>query len=315
MGTYILRRLIYGVITLWLISIVTFMIFFLMPTGDPALRIAGKSPTPELLEQIREKYHFNDSLPEQYVYTMKQLLTGDIASFNLGTKVLPMIWSALPVTLSLCLVAATLWLSIGVTLGVQGAKKPGTKLDSSLTVVALLGLSLPTIWLAAMLLFVFTQKIPLFPPGDYLTVYRGGLWGWLYHLLLPAFTLVIVSAASYALVTRTNMRAALGEEWVKTALAKGLDGQRVFVHHIFRLGIIPIVIMFGMDLAATLQGAIFTETIFGLPGLGSVLMLGIRNLDFPILLTMVLFGAALIVVMNIVVDCIQAVLDPRIRLA
>jgi peptide/nickel transport system permease protein len=315
MGTYILRRLIYGVITIFLISVVTFMIFFLLPTGDPALRIAGKSPTPELLDAIRAKFHLDDSLPQQYVFTMKQLLTGKIRSYNLGTEIMPMIWNALPVTLSLCFVAATLWLGVGVWMGVKGATGQGSRLDGSLTVIALVGLSLPTIWLAAMLLFLFTQKLSIVPPGDYLTIYRGGLLGWLYHLLLPACTLAIVSAASYALVTRTNVRAAMHEEWVKTAIAKGLNADRVFIHHVMRIGMIPILIMFGMDIAATLQGAIFTETIFGLPGLGSVLMLGIRNLDFPILLTMVLFGAVLVVVMNIVVDCLQAMLDPRIRLS
>lgn len=315
MGTFLLRRLFYAAITVWLISVVTFLIFNVIPAGDPAKRIAGKQATPELLEAIRDKYHLNDSLPEQYVYSMKNLVTGDIISYTTGLKVVPLIANAIPVTVSLVLVAATLWVTIGVAIGVFGALRPGSRLDSSLTVASLIGLSLPTLWLAMVLLYVFTVKIPLFPPGDYLTLHRGGFIGWLYHLLLPAFTLVIVSAASYALVARTNMRSAMKEEWVKTATAKGLNKDRVFFHHIFRIGVIPIVIMFGMDLAGTLAGAIFTEAIFGLPGLGSVVRTGIDNLDFPILLAMTLFGSVLIVVANIIVDVIQAALDPRIRLA
>lgn len=315
MLSFLIRRVIYGVLTIWAISVVTFMIFFLIPTGDPAVRIAGKSPTPELIAAINVKYHLKGPLPERYFYTMKELLTGQIKSFNIDAKVVPMIFHALPVTLSLVMVAATLWLVIGVAIGVKGARSEGSFLDRWLTIGALIGLSMPTVWLAMVLIYIFTVKFPIFPAGDYLTIYRGGFIGWLYHLMLPAMTLVIVSAASYALISRTNLRSAMNEEWVKTAIAKGIPPERVFLHHIFRLAMIPIVIMFGMDLAFTLAGAIFTETIFGLPGLGSVLMLGIRNLDLPILLAMTIFGSALIVFFNIVVDVIQAIIDPRIRLA
>lgn len=312
---FIARRLIYAALTMWAISIVTFMIFFLVPTGDPAVRIAGKSPTPELIAAITKKFHFDKPLPVQYFYTMKALVTGQIRSYNIDAKIVPMVVHAMPVTLSLVAIAATLWLVIGVAIGVKGATSEGSFLDRGLTIGALIGLSFPTIWLAMVLIYLFTVKIPLFPAGDYVTIYRGGLLGWLYHLILPAMTLVIVSAASYALISRTNLRSAMNEEWVKTAIAKGINSERVFLHHIFRLAMIPIVIMFGMDLAFTLAGAIFTETIFGLPGLGSVLMLGIRNLDFPILITMTMVGSALIVFFNIVVDVVQALIDPRIRLA
>ena len=314
MGGFLLQRLFYGLLTIWGISVVTFMIFFLVPTGDPALRIAGKSPTPEVIEAITKKYHFDDSLPEQYFYLMKNLLTGNIVSYNTGLEVVPMIWNALPVTVSLVAVAATTWLIIGVGLGILGATRPKSRLDTSLTVLSLTGLSIPTLWLAMQLLNFFTVKVPLFPPGDYLTIHTGGFIGWLYHLILPAMTLVIVSAASYALVSRTNMRSALKEEWVKTAVAKGIPRERVFIQHVLRVGIIPVVVMFGMDLASVLSGAIFTEAIFGLPGLGSVLRNGIDNLDFPILLSMTLFGSVLIVVANTTVDVIQAMLDPRVRL-
>lgn len=313
MGGFLLRRLIYGFLTIWGISVVTFMIFFMIPTGDPAVRIAGKSPTPELIAAINKKYHFDESLPQQYFFTMKQIVTGEIISFNTSQKIVPMIYRALPVTISLVLVAATLWISIGVAIGIVGARRPGTKLDRSLTVLSLVGLSMPTLWLAMVLLYLFTVVIPIFPPGDYMTMYRGGFIGWINHLLLPAFTLVIVSAASYALITRTGIRGAMKEEWVKTAMAKGLNKNRIFSQHIFRVGIIPVVVVFGMDLGSSLAGAIFTESIFGLPGLGSVVRTGIDNFDFPILLCMTLFGAVLIIVANIIVDVVQAGLDPRIR--
>lgn len=314
MGAFLVRRTVYGALTVFVISIATFMIFFLIPTGDPAVRIAGKNPTPELLEAIREKYHLNDSLPQQYVFTMKQLVTGQIKSFNVGVKIVPMAAKALPVTLSLCLVASTMWLIAGVSIGIYSARRPGSRLDGWLTIAALIGLSAPVIWLCMVMIYIFTVKLPIFPPGDYLTIYRGGFLGWLYHLILPGMTLAITFAASYALITRTNVSSSMREEWVKTAVSKGIPHERVFVHHVLRLAMIPVIIMFGMDFSMLLAGAIFTETIFGLPGLGSVLMIGIKNYDFPILLMMTLFSCVLIVVSNMLVDIVQAIFDPRIRL-
>jgi peptide/nickel transport system permease protein len=315
MGTFLIRRLLYGLVTIILISMMTFFIFNVIPGGDPAKQIAGKNATPELVEQINEEYGFDKPKPVQYLNTMKKILNGSIVSYSTGLEVVPLVKKAIPVTFSLMLIASTIWLAIGVSAGIYGAVRPGTKLDGGMTIFMLVGISFPTIWLAVMLLFLFTVKIPIFPPGSYMTIYEGGFLGWLYHLILPAMTLVLVSMASYALVSRTNMRGAMKEEWVKTAVAKGIDPDRVFIHHIFRIGVIPIVIMFGLDLAASLAGAIFTEVIFGLPGLGSVVRTGIDNLDFPILLVMTLFGATLIVIANIVVDVVQAMLDPRIRLA
>jgi peptide/nickel transport system permease protein len=314
MGTFLLRRSLYAIVTMIGISMFTFALFFMVP-GDPAIRLAGKSPTPQLIKAIKHKWHLDQPIPEQYVYTMKQILTGNITSPNTGVKVMPSVLHALPVTASLVAIAATLWLVIGVSIGVVGARNPASKRDSVLTITALIGLSLPTVFLAMALIYLLTVVVPIFPPGDYVTIYRGGFLGWIYHLLLPAMTLVIVSAASYALISRTNLRSSMKEEWVKTAVAKGIPGEQVFIHHVFRLAMIPIVIMFGMDLAATLAGAIFTETIFGLPGLGSVLMVGIRNLEIQTLLVMTLFGSLLIVVANIVVDVVQAALDPRVRLS
>lgn len=314
MTGFLIRRLVYGTLTVFLISVVTFMIFTLLPTGDPAVRIAGKSPTPELLAQIRHKLNLDKPLPVQYVTMMKQLFTGKLLSYNLGVEIVPMAMKALPVTLSLCLFAATIWLITGISIGIKGAKHPGSRLDSSLTIAALIGLSFPTVWLALVLMLVFTVWIPIFPPGDYLTIGKGGLIGWGYHLALPACTLAIVSAASYARLTRSSVRQTMAEEWVKTAIAKGIPDTRVFGQHIFRLAMIPLIIMFGMDFAMLLTGAIFTETMFGLPGMGSILMMGIKNMDFPILLMMTIFGSIMIVVANTVVDVIQAMVDPRVRL-
>jgi peptide/nickel transport system permease protein len=311
---FLIRRLVSGFLVIFLISVVTFVIFFKLPTGDPAYRIAGKSPTPELVHQIRVKWHFDDPLPVQYAYMMKQLLTGKIKSYNVGVKIVPLAVHAFPVTLSLCLFAMSIWLSVGIWIGIKGARNPGSTLDNSLTIASVIGFSLPTLWLALLMMLIFTVKLPIFPPGDYVTIGRGGVLGWAYHLVLPACTLAIVSAASYARLTRSSVRQTTSEEWVKTAIAKGIPQGQVFIHHVFRIAMIPLVIMLGMDFAMLLTGAIFTETLFGLPGLGSVLMLGIKNLDFPILLMMTIFGAMLIVIANIIVDIIQASLDPRVRL-
>lgn len=314
MGAYVVRRLLWGAFTVWLISVITFCIFFVIPTGDPAQRIAGKNATPELIEQINEKFHFNDSLPTQYVSLMKQLLSGDLPSFTMGINVVPLVLHGLPVTMSLAFFAALFWLAIGITFGIKGARAPGSRLDRSLMVLALAGISLPMAWLSLLSLKLWTDTIPIFPAGDYQSIAEGGIFGWAYHLLLPAGTLSIVFAGIYARMSRTNIRQAMAEDHVKTAISKGLPERHVFAHHVLRIGLIPILVMLGLDFGVLLGGAIFTETIFGLPGLGSVFAVGISTLDIPVLLTCTIVAATFVVVANLIVDVIQAAIDPRIRL-
>lgn len=314
MGHYVIRRLLWGLFTVWVISLVVFSIFFVLPSGDPAVRIAGKNPTPEQIEQIREQWHFNESKPSQYFYLMGQLVSGDLKSYSSGLAVVPEIFKSIPVTISLIMFAAVIWLTIGVGFGVKAASAEGTATDRILIVAALAGVSIPVAWIALLALMMFTDKIPLFPAGGYMPISEGGLIGWAHHMLLPACTLSIVLAGTYAVMTRTNVKSAMREEYIKTAVAKGLTERRVFTRHVLRTGLIPILVLIGLDIGALMGGAVFTETIFGLPGMGSLLFSGINQLDYPILIACTMFAATFVVLANLGVDLVQAAVDPRIRL-
>lgn len=315
MGTFLVRRILSGLLTVFEVSIIVFFIFFVMIPGDPALRLAGKSPTKDQIEDIRDKYGLDKPLPVQYFETMKLVVTGEITSTNLGVKVVPMVIAALPVTMSLVFFAMIIWVTAGVTAGTAAARDPGSRKDRWIMILALMGVALPIAWLSLYMLAGFTDWIPIFPSDGYQTISEGGIIGWTYHLLLPAITLSILSAGVYARMTRSNVRQAIGEEWVKTATAKGLPERQVFSRHVLRTGLIPIVVLLGLDLGALLGGAVFTESIFGLPGLGSVLITGISLLDINILIVVTMFGTAFVVFGNILADVVQAVADPRVRLS
>ncbi|MBC7643901.1 MAG: ABC transporter permease [Thermoleophilia bacterium] len=316
MGAWLIRRLLRCALTIFAVSLITFAIFFMMPgTGDPAVRMAGKNPTDEQITQIRKQYGMDKSKPVFYATLMKQIVTGAIESKSTGTKVVPAALRGIPVTFSLALVASFIWLAFGITFGIQGALHPGSLRDRMLMIVALIGISVPMAWLSLYSLATFTSIIPIFPPGDYQTVSYGGIFGWMGHLILPGATLAVVFSGVYARMTRSNVRQALREEYVKTAVAKGLPGRQVFTRHVLRTGLIPIIVLFGLDFGALMGGAIFTESIFGIPGLGSFLMDGIKTFDFTVLIVGSLVAATFVVLANMVVDVVQAIVDPRIRLA
>ncbi len=315
MTTYIIRRLIRAVLIVWAISAITFTMFYVLPPGDPAQRMAGKNPTPEQIEKVRKKFNLDKPLPVQYVTMMKQIATGELISFTQQVKVVPVVLRSIPVTLSLAAIAGLLWLAIGVGVGIAGAKRPGSVLDRSLMIAALAGLSVPMAWLSLYSLKIWTDSVPLFPAGGYVAIAEGGPFEWLRHVLLPAATLSVVFAGVYARMTRTNIEQATRAEHVKTAVAKGLPQSQVFRSHVLRTGLIPIIVLFGLDFGALVGGAIFTETIFGLPGLGAVARQAINTFDIPILIVWTMFAATCVVIANIVADVIQAAVDPRIRLA
>lgn len=315
MGEFFIRRMFWSVVTLFVISVITFWVLVIMPPGDTAQRFAGKNPTPEKIAQINEEFCLDKPAPVTYTCFMRMTLSGNFESPSAGDlNVIPLALQAIPVTLSLAVLAACIWLAVGVFAGAKGALAPGSRLDRSLMIVALAGISFPMAWLSLLSLKFFTDAIPLFPAGGYEPISEGGIFLWMWHLLLPAVTLSIVFSGVYARMTRSNVRQALQNEYVKTAIAKGLPGRQVFVQHVLRTGLIPIVVMLGMDFAALLGGAIFTETVFGLPGLGSFLMQGIATFDFAILFVGTLIAASFVVISTTIVDLLQAMIDPRIRL-
>lgn len=316
MGGFLLARTLDGIIKLLLVSMILFFVLVVLPPGNPAVRFAGKNPTEESIKAVEQRFCFDQGNVGAYRCFLKMTVTGDFPSPSQGNaNIVPMALKAIPVTLGLAVLAALIWLAAGITAGAKGALSAGSRSDRTLMVTALIGISFPTAWLSLLLLKWFTADIALFPPGGYMGPLEGGIFGWLHHMLLPALTLAIVSAGVYTRMSRTTIRQKLREEYVKTAEAKGLAPRRVFFLHVMRTAMIPIVVMFGMDFAGLLGGAIFTESIFGLPGLGGFVMQAMQTTDFAMLFVGGLIAASFVIVANTLVDLVQALLDPKLRSA
>jgi len=316
---FLVRRLLFGVLVLWLISVATFLLFFVAP-HDPARVIAGRLATPETVALVRHRLGLDQPVLVQYWDFLVRLLHGDLGySFYSSESVNSLIASRLPVTASLTVGAALLWLVSGVLVGCLSASRPRGVLDRSATVFVLTGLSMPTFLLGLLLIYVFFYRARLagndwFPAGGYVP-FAQSPGGWAQHLVLPWVTLAVVTAAAYSRLTRGSLLDTLGEDYIRTARAKGLSRRRVLFRHALRSAITPVVTQFGIDVGTLLGGAIVTETVFGLPGLGQLAVQSVTNQDLPVIIGIVLAAAAFIVVANIAVDFAYSILDPRVRLA
>ena len=314
MARFVVRRLTGMVLVLFAVSLVTFAIFNVIPNSDPAQRLAGKNATPVLVKSIEEDWGFDESLPVQYWETMKKIFTGELISYSESLNVDEKIVEGIPATFSLCIGAAVIWLFFGVLFGYLSALKPGGWLDRLLTVISVGGISLPSFLLAAIFLYLLTFKLELFPASSYVPLTENPIQ-WAYHLILPWLTLAILNVGFYSRVLRSNMLDVMGEDYVRTARAKGLDERRVMVRHVLRNSLIPIVSLFGLDFAATIGGgAIIVESIFSLNGVGQYAAESITNLDLPPIMAITMFGAFFVVFFSVVIDIFYAYLDPRIRL-
>ena len=314
MGRFIARRLLGMVAVLFAISVMVFLIFNVIPNSDPAQRIGGKNADQELIDRINEDWGFNDPLPEQYATMMKKVFTGDLVSYQNQRDVDEQIWKGIPVTFSLCIGAGIIWLLLGIVFGYLSAIKAGHAVDRLLTIVALIGISLPVFWLGEMLLYYVANKAGLFPVGDYVEFTQDPLQ-WANHLILPWFTLAVLFIGFYSRVLRSNMLDVMDEDYVRTARAKGLPERQVRLKHVLRNSLIPIITLFGLDFGAVIGGgAILTETVYNLPGVGLYAGESVASLDLPPLIAVTMFGAFFIVLLNTIVDIIYAYLDPRIRL-
>jgi len=313
MGRFILRRLIGMVAVLFAVSVITFLVFNVIPNSDPAQRMAGKNATPELVESITKEWGFDDSLPQQYLTMMRKIFTGDLISYSGRENVNERIVEGIPETFSLCIGAAAIWIFFGILFGYLSAVRAGGWLDRALTALAVIGISMPVFALAAIFLNYLTYKTEIFPSGGYVELTENPI-DWAYHLILPWVTLAILYAGFYSRVLRSSMLDVMNEDYVRTARAKGLSERRVMRHHVMRNSLIPIVTLFGLDFGALLGGAILIEGIFSLDGIGQYAYEALSNVDLPPIMAVVLFGAFFIVVFNTVVDIAYAYLDPRIRL-
>ncbi|MEU4239032.1 ABC transporter permease [Actinoplanes sp. NPDC026619] len=332
MVAYLIRRLINAVVTLLVVTLVTFGVFFLVPkaTGsDPALLYIGKQADPIAVEGIRTKLGLNDPIIVQYWKFLKGIVAGrdysngpDIThcsapclgyTFKTNQEVWPILIHALPITISLAIGAAVIWVLMGVLFGVISALRRGTIWDRTVMTIALAGVSLPIYFTGLLALSIFVYGLGWLPNADY-TPFFDNPAKWFTGLLMPWVTLAFLFAATYARLTRANMLETLGEDYIRTARAKGLKERTVIGKHGLRSGLTPLVTVFGLDLGALLGGAILTEAVFNLRGLGYWALNGIRTNDLPTILGVTLFAAFFIVIMNLIVDLLYGVIDPRVRL-
>src|SRR2546421_1277857 len=303
-------------LVLLVVSFIVYLIFIVIPGGDPAERIAGKVATPGNVAAIRHKLGLDKSFIVQWFDLVKALFTAKLVSYSNQTNVVSQIRQGLPATFSLAIGAAIIWFGFGVLVGTISAVTAGRLSDRAITGLALIGISLPVAWLGLLLRYFLAGEgggVSWFPDGGYVPLTTNP-WQWFYHLLLPWFTLAILFIGFYGRVLRSNILDTINEDFVRTAKAKGLSSRRILVKHTLRASLIPIVTLFGLDFAAVLGGgAIITETVYNLHGVGWYAAQSIQSEDLPPLMGVTLFGAMFIVVFSLLVDIFYAYLDPRIR--
>jgi peptide/nickel transport system permease protein len=316
MARFAIRRLLGMVVVLFAVSVVVFLVFNVIPNSDPAARIAGEKSAgdEQLLANIDEEWGFDEPLPSQYLTMMKLIFSGDLVSYENQADVVEEIGAGVPATLSLCVGAAVIWMTFALLFGYLSAVRAGGWTDRLLTILALVGISMPVFWLAGIFLIYLTFKVELFPAGGYVGLTEDPVQ-WAYHLVLPWLTLAILYIGFYSRVLRSNMLDTMNEDHVRTARAKGLPERQVRVRHVFRNSLIPVVTLFGLDFGAVVGGgAILTEALFDLHGVGQYAAESVRKLDLPPLMAVTMFGAFFIVFFNTLVDIAYAKLDPRVRL-
>jgi peptide/nickel transport system permease protein len=314
MARFVIRRLIGMVLVLFAVSIIVFLVFNVIPNSPPAQRLAGKNAQPFLVKNIEEEWGFDEPLPVQYATMMKKVFTGELISYSPRVKVSERIEEGIPATLSLSIGAGLIWLFFGLLLGYLSALRAGGWLDRVLTGVSIAGISIPVFLLAPVLIYFLTYKVEIFPNGGYVGLTEDPS-GWFTHLILPWFTLAVLSIGFYSRVLRSNMLDVMNEDYVRTARAKGLSERRVMTRHVLRNSLIPIVTLFGLDFGATIAGtAIITETLYNIEGVGLYAAESIAKLELPPIMGVTLYGAFFVVFINTLVDIGYAYLDPRVRL-
>ena len=317
---FAVRRSVAAVLVLFSISVLVFLIFFATPGVDPAARIAGRNADQATLAQVRHEFGLDRPLPIRYALMMRHLfIDRDLTSFvNRGVKVIPQITQAVPITLSLVLGAAVLWMVVGILMGTAAAAWRGRAADPIIVLLGVVGVSMPVYWLGEVVNLLTQSRLhdnvfSWVPPLGYVGLTDDPAQ-WALHLLFPWLTLAALYAGIYARVLRSEMLSALDEDYVRTARAKGVSERRILVRHALRCSLIPIVSLFGLDFGALVGGsALLTEVVFGLPGVGRLTYEALQNLDLPVILGTVLYAAFFVVLASAVVDMVYALLDPRVR--
>ncbi len=326
MLAFVVRRLLGMVVVLFVVSFFVFLVFIVIPGGDPAVRIAGRTANDQNIENIRKTWGFDEPFYVQYVDLMKKAANGlrpgccegqqsELRSQTNQVNVVDQIRAGVPATFSLAIGAAIIWLFFGILVGVISAVTAGQVSDRAITLLALIGISMPVFWLGLLARYFLAEGglTTIFPDGEYVPLTQNPAQ-WFWHLLLPWSVLAVLFIGFYGRVLRGNILDTINEDYIRTARAKGLNPRRVLDKHVLRNSLIPIVTLFGLDFAAVLGGgAILTETVFDLHGVGQYAAQSITNFDLPPIIGVTLFGAFFIVMFSAIVDFLYAYLDPRIR--
>ncbi|MEA2294771.1 MAG: peptide/nickel transport system permease protein [Solirubrobacteraceae bacterium] len=318
MLTYIIRRLLWSVLLLFVVSFVVFLVFYTLPSSDPALLRAGRNPDPALVKILNKRYGLDKPFYVQFWFYIKALvLHFDFGrSYQNNVDVRPYIFERLPATISLAIGGAVVWLLVGIPIGIIAAVKRGTWIEKVAMGIALVGISAPVYWLGLVSIYLFSTDIGKFPIFDATGNYAN-LWDnpsqWFSSLILPWLVLATTFAAVYARFMRSNLVDVLDEDYIRTARAKGLKERNVVFRHGVRSAITPIITIFGLDLGILFGGAILTETVFNIPGIGRTAFDAIQKSDLPIVQGTVLIGAMAIILFNLFVDVLYAFVDPRVR--
>jgi peptide/nickel transport system permease protein len=315
---YIIRRLLWGVVLLVIVLALLFVMFRVLPTADPAKLRAGRLQNAKIIAEIRANLGLNKSLPAQFwVYIKNLFLHFDLGySYYSNAPVKELIFNRLPATLSLALGGAVVWLVAGLSVGIVSARRAGSRLDRLSMGTALVLVSAPEYWLGLISLYLFASdigQVRIFPgAGSYVGLTSDPV-KWFESLILPWLVVAAGTAAIYARLIRGSLIETMGEDYIRTARAKGLSERRVVLRHGMRSAINPIVTILGLDVGILIGSAVLVETVFNIPGIGRLNYIAITHADFPIVQGTVLLAALFIIVLNIVVDIVYAFLDPRVR--
>jgi peptide/nickel transport system permease protein len=320
MTAFIIRRLTWAMLVMIVITILVFLIFFATPGVDPARQMAGRNPDPATIAAIRHQFGLDRPKPVQYVLMMKRLfISRDLLSYQYHDKVIPQLIKATPVTLSLVIGAAILWVVGAIAIGVAAAMLRGTIVDPLLMIITLIGISIPVFWLGEVANLITQSRLHdtfLFswvPPLGYVPLTEDP-WQWFLHLVIPWTVLSVLYIGFYARVVRANILETQGEDYVRTARAKGISERRILLRHTLRTSLITFVSLFGLDFGILVAGgALLTEVVFDLHGVGWLTYNSLTRLDLPVIMATVIYGAFFITLASALVDILYARLDPRIR--
>lgn len=323
MVEFLIRRIFWAIFLFFVATIVTYVIFFVIPQ-DPAALACGKNVTPGCIKNVRHAMGLDQPVWKQYAYFVWNLVRHGYfgRSYLNRLPVRTILTSEIPITASLVLGGAVFWLCLSIPIGVYSALRPRSIFDRFAMIFVLIGISAHPVWIGLILSYVFSYKLGWVPSSQYCPPFGGGP-GWLcsgpiewaYHMILPWCTFMLLFSALYVRLIRATVMETMSEDYIRTARAKGAPERRVLVRHVLRNSMVPVVTILGMDIGLALGGAVFTESVFNLPGLGLGLITAANGLDLPVVVGITVFAVICVICFNFIVDVLYAVLDPRVRLS